>query len=330
MSHPTHQITLATTADVVASLPALVSYQPSHALVAVLLQRLHLVCTLCQPLPDDLVTTAGRVVRAAQLAGADEAFLAVYTPRSKQDLPHSDEVAAVVDEVSRHGIAVRDAVLVDDGRYWSYTDAGQPIEGTPYPQSTTALEALRVAHGQLASAASRHDLEHAYRPRPDLAPPPEAMQAAAALLTLPTADRCRIVFQAVSTLARRPSPTAGAQQLLRAQLALLVAHDVLVRDYLLCRVATHPDADALVDAVATTALRAPEQHREPIAATAAALLATRGTNPVATWALLALAEQESLAGLVRDALRLGLPPDELRHVYAATLDEVQHRINRAT
>jgi hypothetical protein len=81
-----------------------------------------------------------------------------------------------------------------------------------------------------------------------------------------------------------------------------------------------------VDVLIRTAITAPVDLRPRIAATAAALLAADGSNPVALWAMVDLAEDESLAALVRAGVEQGLPPDLVRGTFAEALPMVRERI----
>lgn len=155
------------------------------------------------------------------------------------------------------------------------------------------------------------------------------MEAAGVVLTFDAETRARAAVDAVHGLTPRCGACPAAtpvDQGLRGRLLLLVAHDVHVRDWLISHVVTHDNFDVLVDALVRTALTAPVEYRAPIAATAAALLAAQGTDPVAFWAMVRLSENESLTGLVRDSLRLSVPAEQVRGTFADALPLVQERI----
>lgn len=323
MTTPTH-VRVTGPGDLIASLPALLGFIPEESLTAVLLREQRVVCTVRVDLPNDLTTTAHTLLAVARNAHADAVVLVVHT--DAPGLPRSDEVTALLDEL-HESVEVKDALLVRDGRWWSYLCADPSCcsgDGHRVPVGTTELEAERVRTGYLKVATSRQALAHTYRPRPDLAPSPEAVAAAEGVLALSSSDRAQAALDAVAALVRCPSQ--DLDELLRARLTLLV-RDVHVRDAVICGLSGRDgDITAYVDAVARTALCTDPEHRPAVAAMAAALVHATAGDPVLLEQLLDLAEGESLAQLVRSAVSAAIPPQETRRVFAGATDQVTARL----
>lgn len=316
-----------------ASLPALVGFHPSRSLVAVFLAEASVVVSMRLDLPDDLSDVAEYVAATGERVRADEVILAVYDGRGGGDLPHRLGIDAITDACQSADLSVRDAMLIDDGRLWSYLCASPdccPPEGTAIPTESTLLEAERVGTGGLAVAPSRDEVVARFAPRPDLAPSATAREEAAAILQLPVAERAQEAWDAVKVLAAdRGMDSTEPGQVLRARLQAAMAH-VWVRDFVLCHVAmSTTGTDALLDVVVQAALTAPEDLRPRIAGAAAALLAACGDSSIAVDCLLDLADGESLADLVRASKNAVVAPDTLRQVFTQAFPQVIEQLRSA-
>jgi hypothetical protein len=286
-------------------------------------------------LEADLTETAIRTVAVAHRAEADSAALVVYTQHRSGPLPRQAEVLRVVDLLEEQGIAVRDALLVHEGRWWSYACTDEsccPLPGNLLPNSTPVLAAQRVASGRRATAASREDAAAAFRLGREL--PHEALQAAQeALDALDRPMRAEYVMNALTALCAlhaapdRDDVDDSLVESLRAVLAVGIG-DVHVRDHLLgraCQVWT--DLAAPCDALVQTALASPAHLRPQAAASAMALLAAEGSSAVALWEMASLAPEENLTRLVRAGVEAGFPPEALREVLTQALPEVEHALS---
>lgn len=333
-------ITLSGPGHFVAAVPALLGFHPTDSLVVVFLtrERSEVACTLRIDIPEDLTALVPQLLRVAARAESDTVVTALFCDRGVGDPPRRGEVALLIGLLAAGEVKVKDAFLVDDGRWWSFLcndSSCCPPDGTPIPQETTEVEAERVAAGLLAVAPTREALQQQYTPRPDLAPSPAAFRAAVRVLDLPARARADSALVAVTELAGMTGTplveqTRGWRRrdaLRRAQLVMLM-HDVHVRDFVLASLATDDtDTTGLVDALVRTALTAPEGLRAPLAATAAAALVATGGDPVAVWSLLGLAPGESLAGLVEASITAGIPPQGIRAAFAEAMPEVEHRLD---
>jgi len=315
-----------------AAVPALVGFYPSDSLVAVFLGEGRVIVTMRLDLPEDLEEAAEYVAATGTRLGADEVVLVVCCARGAGDLPHHAGVGAVIDALEDAGIAVKDAMLIDSGRYWSYLCQSVeccPPEGTLIPEDA-ALEAEKVGLGQLAVAESRDAVVQQYAPRIDLAPSPETREQAQSILDVTLAERAKQCWDEVRMLAATPVPADPSTDLMRSRLQVAMA-DVRVRDFVMAKVAlSEDDVDALVDVVVQAALTAPEDLRPRVAGAASALLAACGTSSIAVSCLLELADGESLAELVRMSQSVPVPPEVLREVFTQALPMVEDQLRAST
>lgn len=334
-------IRLRSAGDLVATIPALFGFHPHQSLVAVLLnEQSRIACSMRVDLDDALnddFDILGRVTDAARTADADTVVVLLFATRGDGGLPWADAVSNVVTVLQRDELMVRDALLVDRGRYWSFLCQEQtccPLEGTPVPAGTTQLEAHRVVQGGHAVVADRDAVMARYRARPDLAPDAGIYDAERPVLALPLAQRCQQALGDVRALraawcsqGERPTQELTGDEL-RARLGLLLT-DVTVRDYLLGTLATEqPDLTEATQVLTWLALTSTDELRPALAATAAVLVALGGDDPAAAWALIALAEGQSLARLLAEALQV-FAPQTLRDLFTEALPLVQARIDAA-
>jgi len=333
---PTSTLTLRSPADLLFELPGLLGYRPNDSLVVIFTKTRTLRCVLRMDLTDLGPEAAIRVVSIAHRAEADTVHAVVYVPGGMEEKPHATEVESLRDLLDEAGVHVAEVLLVADGRYSSYlcTDVSCcPPEGRPVPEGTPVLEAERVRAGHLAVAGSREEAAAAYRLRPDLEPSPDALRTGRVLLSRTTAERGRVAVEAVRTLVRLQADGRLGLDLVDDELdqgfsaaLMLLVQDISVRDLLLGTLATEPGSlSGPVEALTRTTVSSPADLRPRVAATAAALLAAHGDNPIAFWCMVDLAEDESLAALVRSGVELGLPPDAVRETFADALPLVLER-----
>ena len=314
----------------VAAVPSLVGFQPTDSLVAVFLGGGHVIVTMRIDIPEDLAAVAEHVAATGTKVTANEVILVLCCPKEADDLPHGGAVDALIAACEESELFVRDVLLIDQGRFWSYMCSDSECcsaEGTPIP-ANDLLEAERVGQGMLTSADSRDALVARFALRSDLAPRDAAAEAGAQIIEVPVHERAEQVWDAVRMLARHGAEETDADGILRTRVSIAV-RDVRVRDYVLGRMAEADDPQPLLDALVRVALTAPEVDREPVAAMAAAALAALGESTVAVEGLLALAGKQSLGQLVAACIRVPVPPSELRTLLVQTMPQVLERLDRA-
>jgi hypothetical protein len=314
-----------------ASIPALVGFHPSESLVAVFLGEGKVIVTMRVDLPEDLSEVAEYVASTGTKVEADEAIVVICCTKAEEGLPHGQGVDALLAACERADVFVRDVLLIDQGRYWSFMCENPqccPPEGTLIPEDCS-LNAERVGAGLPAVAESRDAVIERYRPRADLMPAPKLLAEAESILQVPVSERARQCWDEVRLLAANPTVADDAGALMRARLQYGMG-DIRVRDYVLASIAASDgNADALVDVVVQAALTAPETLRPRVAGAASALLAGCGESSIAVSCLLELAEGESLADLVRVSQRTPLPPSQLRETFASALPMVEEQLRKA-
>ena len=109
--------------DLASAVPYMLGFYPSDSLVAIALrgprERLSFSMRLDLPEPDDYDDIAAMTAVRMKHAQADAVMLFVYTDVTDRDddLPQRALVEAIEDALP---MPVREAMLVDDGRTWSY------------------------------------------------------------------------------------------------------------------------------------------------------------------------------------------------------------------
>lgn len=326
-------VVLRSPGSLAAALPGLVGFAPEQSLVVVYLNECHVVVTMRVDLPENLIEAAEHVAQTGVRAGASEALLVVCCDRVEGALPHAEGIAAISVACQEAGVEIKDALLVDQGRFWSYLCRDTsccPPQGRAIPEDTSGLVAETVAAGRLAPAASREELVERFRARPDHAPSPKSQEAAQASCTGSQREVADRVWAAVVALATAGGVPGPEDQRLRA-LVQVGMQQIHVRDWVLTQVAlAETGTDAFVDVVVRCALTAPDQWRPRVAAAAAALLAACGGHSVAVEAVLELAHGESLGFLVATSVRAAVPPQALRDVFAQAHPMVLERLESNT
>jgi hypothetical protein len=181
-------VTLRSPGAFAAALPALAGFHPSQSLVAVFLGDGLVIVSMRLDLPDRLEECAEYVASTGTRVEADEVVLAVYDARGEGELPHPDGVAAVIEACDEAGINVRDAMLIDQGRLWSYLCRSPeccPPQGSLIPAESNLLAAERVGLGLPVAAESRDAVVQRYAPRLDLAPSTTVREQAEGIMQVP-------------------------------------------------------------------------------------------------------------------------------------------------
>lgn len=139
-------------ADLIAAVPYLLGFHPTDSVVLVALRGRQIIFAARADLPAadvDVRTVARYLAAVIGRQGAESATIVGYGPAARVTVV----VDAVRHELGEAGLTVLDALRVGDGRYWSYlcTDPGCcPPEGTPYDPRASEVTATAVFAGQVA------------------------------------------------------------------------------------------------------------------------------------------------------------------------------------
>jgi hypothetical protein len=154
----TPTITLKSPADLVAAAPYLLGFHPSHSVVVLAFRDRSLTCAARGDLagPDGRPETVARdLIDAIGRQPATAVAILAYGPADRA----STAAAAVRAAAERRGLAVRDALRVDRGRWWSYLcddPACCPADGTPFDPRSSEV----AAHCAFQGLAALPDRAH--------------------------------------------------------------------------------------------------------------------------------------------------------------------------
>ncbi|GGM30109.1 hypothetical protein GCM10011608_13420 [Micromonospora sonchi] len=145
------RLTVRSPADLIAAVPYLLGFHPADSLVVVALSGSRIVFAARGDLPGDADPreAAGHIAAVTARQGADSATVIGYGPAA-QVTPALD---ALRDALTDAGLTVLDALRVTDGRWWSYlcTEPGCcPPEGSAYDPRASVVPAAAVFAGQVA------------------------------------------------------------------------------------------------------------------------------------------------------------------------------------
>src|SRR5947209_320763 len=144
--------------DLANAVPYMLGFYPSDSLVVIALcgprDRLSFTMRLDLPDPDDYDQIAAMTAIRMRHAQADAVMLFVYADASEREcgLPERDLVETIQAALA---MPVREALLIDDGRTWSYLcndelccpPEGQPMR--PDAPGVIALAAANALHGNV-------------------------------------------------------------------------------------------------------------------------------------------------------------------------------------
>lgn len=323
--------------ELAAALPLLCGFRPRESLVVVALKgatrRVALTARYDLPAEEHEEVLAADVVDRLLAAGARRAYALVVSEQGASALPRRPLVASLRQAVARaRALDLQDALLVRDGRWWSYlcTDgACCPREGTPVPEASptlTLVEAQSVLQGR-AVLGSREELVAS------LAPP---ALPAVALALLAAAERR---FAEELAGAGRAALRARLRDALSAALAhggprhereaaelALALHDLSLRDEVLTWSVRRESA--LLALLLHLVRATPAPYDAPVCACLAWVAYGRGDGATAGIALeraLSTDPQHGLALLLAGALDRQVPPRQLRAVAVRTATALRRR-----
>lgn len=332
--------------EIVAVVPALCGFVPQESLVVVSLRgpRKRVGLTMRFDLDwaaVDPLAAADEVAGRLELDGAAKAVLVVFSgvdgPASGAGLSWSGLVEQVSAACESRGVAVDEALLVRDGRWWSYVCSAEaccPSTGTPLTDAATPalrlVEAERVLEGRVV-LPSRAELVESIAP-------PSLLAAVACEQELERAVDtwlCQYLRHGREWL--REQGTGAARALLSrvqageavsaadaARLAVAV-QDVLVRDEVATWCLT--DHDALLSMLLQTARQVVPPEDAAVTGLLAWVAYAHGDGGLANVALDRCLTSEpgyTLGHLLAEMLARQVPPSEVRELLAAS-QERRHR-----
>jgi len=329
-------VRISSPADIVGLMPHRMGFHPTESLVVLCLQgprrRDKVAMRLDLPDPvDDTVMTEEVVDRLTRLR-ADAAILVCYTeaPGPAHGLIRAPLVRALRRSLVGKGIGVPHAILVREGRWWSYfcSAACCPPEGTPIPDQLTPSAALYAAESVMAGQVVRTDrAELAASVEPD---EPETTrrwaEAASRVRARPGVDRRgrRIAdgrgrpdpLAVVARLARQWSDgecTVSDEDVVHVAGGLI---DVTDRDRVLTLLLDH-EPEVLEALFTELARRTPDARAAPVCGALAWFAYGAGHGALAVVAAeraLRVAPDYTLAQLVLEGTQAMAPPSTIRAV----------------
>ena len=309
--------------DLAAAVPHLLGFHPADSVVAIALRgqpRERLSFSMRLDLLDpayDAETAEATALRMAH-AHAESVMLCLYTdfPGRDGDLPRRALVEAMQDALD---VPLREALLVDDGRVWSYLCDDVhccPSEGRllqPNSPGALALAAAHALHGNVV-LPSREALVATTAAVAGVTA--ESMLQAIARVDLDELDPDD--DQLLDALCERISDSSGALSHDEAASMVVLLHDVVFRDRVISRLVRRDET--LERLVAVVARLAQPPYDAPAAAVLALSAYLRGEGVVAGAAAeraLATDADYSLAQLVLDCLAAQLDPANVSKAWRA-------------
>ena len=333
---PTARVT--SPGEVVALVPTLCGFTPSESLVVVSLRgrrgRIGLTMRCDLPRPADDAALADEVSGRMAHDGASGVLLVVHTEEAAQRA-RSGLVDAVTAACRRHGLEVREALLVSRGRWTSYLCDGPaccPPEGTPVDRPPTPALRLVAAEAALQGRAvlgSRDELVASVAP-PTLLLAARAEQhldaAAAEWVASLARDGREETQHAALRSARALLGRAGEVPVAEAAALAVAVHDVVVRD----QIATWAldRYDELLALLLQVVRQVVPGYDAPVCALLAWVAYAGGDGALANVALaraLTSDPEYSLARLLQQGVQAQVSPDEVRDVLRGTRRLLQPR-----
>ena len=334
-------------ADILGVLPYRIGFHPSESLVVVCLEgprrRDRLVMRVDLPSAAAQRGVVADIAERVAHVGATSSVVVVYTEdadagRGRTRLARAGLVQALRSALRRCDVQLQEALLVRDGRWWSYLcrdPACCPLAGTPLPEEPTAA-ALRYAAEAVGQGgrvlADREELRRSVEPSDHAVATAVRRQAGeetAALVDVVLAEggspALRVLTMA--TLARLRSRWARGDRRLEpadAALVLLGLHDKRARDATMTGV-LDDDADTLLDLLGALARQADAPDAPPVCTALGWVAYAHGHGALAAVAAeraLRCAPGYSMAQLLLDGLDRMLGPDHVRAVSAAVRAEL--------
>jgi hypothetical protein len=323
MSPVPDRVALDDLTDLASAVPHMLGFYPTQSLVVIALrgprERLSFSMRLDLLDPEHDEEVAQMTAARMDHAEADAVLLFVYADGHGPDeeLPRRALVEAIDDALS---VPIREAMLVDDGRVWSYLCRDRrccPPQGRPMdPDSpgALALAAAYALHGN-AVLADREALVATTR----------AVTGIAAESMLQAIERADVDLtdegdELVAEICERISEAPAVLSHDQAAALVVRLHGVVFRDRVISRLAAGDDT--LERLVADVAHLAQPPYDAPVAAVLAMSAYFRGDGVVARAAAERSLDTDpaySLAHLVLDCLDRQIDPSDVRDVWLGDL-----------
>ncbi|MEU5720927.1 DUF4192 domain-containing protein [Micromonospora sp. NPDC047738] len=149
---PRPRLAVRSPADLIAAVPYLLGFHPADSLVVVALRGRRVVFAARGDLPEpgsDPGPAARHLAQVIARQGSEAATVIGYGPATRV----TGAVDAVGEALDDAGLLVLDALRVTDGRWWSYLCTEPeccPPDGTPYDPGASEVSAAAVFAGQVA------------------------------------------------------------------------------------------------------------------------------------------------------------------------------------
>ena len=317
-------------ADAVAAVPHLLGFAPNESLVAIWIRDGAVVLTQRLDIPPDAsAAAAGQHLVATAAHAEPESLLLVISskalPAPAGGLAHDALAKGIVDAAEHAGIAVLDALLTDDSRYWSYRCSGSccPPEGRPITAGDRAR--VEAAFAGPTPRMGREELVQAWAPDVAVAAEVEPVieeweSDLRADLDRAAADARRAVREswrdaqiaAIETILGTATGTLAASDAARLLVGLA---DVRVRDTIVWQLGQAEVPRSAVDVLGSALRAAAPGYTAPVA-TVLALACWQGGDGARAMIAVdrALADDPDyrLAHLAAESIGSGIPPQSWR------------------
>jgi hypothetical protein len=312
-------VRLTSPGEIAAAVPHLCGFVPTESLVAVSLrgERKRIGLTLRLDLhPSDLDEEVAEQVAGRLAHDQAASVVLVFYTDEPGDRPREALMRALIDAVELRGMAIMEALLVRDGRWFSYTCNSSrccPPEGTAVPAPTDLLAAAAAYDGR-AVLRDRDELVASLAPPVLLAAraAEQRLDAALEAWLVVVADKGRTAARDDAVAALRAALTGVPDDLDVAGLVVPL-QDVLVRDEVVLWALD--DTEALLSLLLRLARECVAPYDVPVCTLIALVAWVRGDGALANVALdraLAGDPTYTLAGLFRVGLDGQLPPSAVK------------------
>lgn len=335
---------LRTPGEIAAVAPLLVGFEPRESLVGLSLRGSGRTVGLVLRVDlSDSPLLVEQVVHALVRDGARSALLLVHTATASDggEHPWAALVSAVEARLQERRVPVTEALLVRDGRWWSYRCrlACCPPEGLPVEGGSAQVRAVAAeqAFGGRALLASREDLVASVEPAlPRGAGPAQQLQGRALddlrrrLRRDPVGARRLELARWRSALDAWEQRPGGLEPETAARLVAAL-HPVLVRDQVAAWCLDRPEP--LLGLLLQLCRSAVPPHDAPACAVLAWVAYAQGQGALALVAVdraLRTDPAYSLAALLEQAVERVVPPEEVRAVLRTAAAELARPGRRLT
>ena len=314
------KVVLGSPAQMAASLPALIGFEPAESVVVIMTRSGAIEVTMRIDLPDDWAVAARHIADTAARIGVDGTVIAVCTDSASGWSSNRAGVMLTIDLLTDAGVVLTDALLIQENRYWSYLRDLDGAQGAVFFPEDSPLP--------LPVEESREVIVSRYALRPEQVPSNAAYAAAQRYLNGTRQQRCHRAREVLEQLThdQRVGVSVGAD-LLRSTIQLAI-QDVKVRDWLLASIVAGQERSGLAETLADVALCATGDLAPRACGAAAAALVATNASTIPAACLAELAGDDSLAEIVHRAISSGINPKDIQTMFATALPELEAAITQ--